>query len=144
MRLIVSLLALLVTAFAQAPVEGVNVSSSEALSGYDPASYFQGLPQRVNADITLEQAGVVYRFASEENRVAFPRALRDRSPHTAAVVLITCLMVTWVEIDAGTYKLIDGNLNLFYDGFRGDMLKCSNKKLATPPEQAPVAQADEA
>ena len=49
-----------------------------------------------------------------------------------------------VEIDAGTYKLIDGNLNLFYDGFWGDMLKCSNKKLATPPEQAPVAQADEA
>ena len=93
MRLIVSLLALLVTAFAQAPVEGVNVSSSEAISGYDPASYFQGLPQRVNADLTLEQAGVVYRFASKENRVAFP-ALRDRSPHTAAGVLITRWMVT--------------------------------------------------
>ncbi|QXD30759.1 hypothetical protein [Candidatus Pelagisphaera phototrophica] len=48
-----------------------------------------------------------------------------------------------VEIDAGTYKLIDGNLNLFYDGFWGDMLKCSNKKLATP-KQGLVAQADEA
>lgn len=98
MRLIVSLLAILVTAFAQVPGEHVNVSSSEALSGYDPASYFQGLPQRGDADLTLEQAGVVYRFASKENRVAFPRALRDRSPHTAVGVLITCWMVTRLRL----------------------------------------------
>jgi len=51
MLLIVSLL---VTAFAQSPVEHVNVLSSEALSGYDPTSYFQGLPQRDNADLTSE------------------------------------------------------------------------------------------
>ena len=60
MRLIVSLLALLVTAFVQVLVEHVKVSSSEALSGYNPASYLQGLPQRSNADLALEQAGVVY------------------------------------------------------------------------------------
>jgi hypothetical protein len=44
MRLIVSLLALTLTAFAQVPVEHVNTSNSEALSGYDPVSYFEGTP----------------------------------------------------------------------------------------------------
>jgi len=72
MGMIVSLLALSVTAFAQDLVERVNVSSSEALSEYDPASYFKGLPERGNADLIIEQAGVFYRFASKENRVAIP------------------------------------------------------------------------
>jgi hypothetical protein len=49
MRLIVSLLALTLTAFAQVPVEHVNTSNSEALSGYDPVSYFEGTPQKGNA-----------------------------------------------------------------------------------------------
>jgi len=49
-----------------------------------------------------------------------------------------------VEIDPGTYKLIDGNLYLFHNGFWGDTLKRRKKKLAKTPEQALVGQADEA
>jgi beta-xylosidase len=47
-----------------------------------------------------------------------------------------------VGIDPETYKLIDGRLYLFYNGFWGDTLKRWNKKLAKIPEQALVGQAD--
>lgn len=53
------------TALAQVPEKHVNVSNSEALSGYDPLSYFEGAPQRGNMDLSFNYAGVVYRFASE-------------------------------------------------------------------------------
>jgi YHS domain-containing protein len=142
MRLIVSLLALTLTAFAQVPVEHVNTSNSEALSGYDPVSYFEGTPQKGNADLTLEQAGVVYRFASEKNRAVFQANPQRYEPAYGGWCAYAMLDGDKVGIDPETYKLIDGRLYLFYNGFWGDTLKRWNKKLAKIPEQALVGQAD--
>jgi len=142
MRLIVSLLALALTAFAQVPVEHVNTSNSEALSGYDPVSYFEGTPQKGNADLTLEQAGVVYRFASEKNRAVFQANPQRYEPAYGGWCAYAMLDGDKVGIDPETYKLIDGRLYLFYNGFWGDTLKRWNKKLAKIPEQALVGQAD--
>jgi YHS domain-containing protein len=142
MRLIVSLLAFALTAFAQVPVEHVNTSNSEALSGYDPVSYFEGTPQKGNADLTLEQAGVVYRFASEKNRAVFQANPQRYEPAYGGWCAYAMLDGDKVGIDPETYKLIDGRLYLFYNGFWGDTLKRWNKKLAKIPEQALVGQAD--
>jgi YHS domain-containing protein len=135
-------LALTLTAFAQVPVEHVNTSNSEALSGYDPVSYFEGTPQKGNADLTLEQAGVVYRFASEKNRAVFQANPQRYEPAYGGWCAYAMLDGDKVGIDPETYKLIDGRLYLFYNGFWGDTLKRWNKKLAKIPEQALVGQAD--
>jgi YHS domain-containing protein len=135
-------LAFALTAFAQVPVEHVNTSNSEALSGYDPVSYFEGTPQKGNADLTLEQAGVVYRFASEKNRAVFQANPQRYEPAYGGWCAYAMLDGDKVGIDPETYKLIDGRLYLFYNGFWGDTLKRWNKKLAKIPEQALVGQAD--
>ncbi len=142
MRLLVSLFVLTITAFSQVPVEHVNVSNSEALYGYDPVSYFAAMPQKGKADLALEHAGVSYRFASEENRAAFQANPKKYEPAYGGWCAYAMLDGDKVEVDPETFKVIDGKLYLFYNGFWGDTLKRWNKKLVKTSETALIGQAD--
>lgn len=52
-----------------------------AVGGYDSVAYFtEGQAVPGSADITLEHAGAVWRFASEDNRAAFAAAPDKYAP----------------------------------------------------------------
>lgn len=142
MRIFVSLFVLTLAAFAQDPVEHTNVSGSEALSGYDPVSYFAGMPQEGKKELSLDHAGVVYRFVSEANRSTFQADPSIYVPAYGGWCAYAMLDGDKVEVDPESYKLIDGKLYLYYNGFWGDTLKRWNKKVAKTPESALVIQAD--
>lgn len=55
-------------------VADYNLDSGLALQGFDPVSYYPqggGVPQRGTAEHSVRYAGVVYRFATTDNRAAF-------------------------------------------------------------------------
>ncbi len=142
MRIFVSLILLTFPALAQVPVEHSNVSNSEALSGYDPVSYFEGMPKKGREGLSYDYSGVVYRFASEANRDKFKSNPDKYAPAYGGWCAYAMLDGDKVEIDPLSYKLIGGRLFLFYNGFWGNTLKKWDKKIAKTPEASLVGKAD--
>ncbi len=129
---------------ALAPVfaERSGLPNLEALSGYDPVSYFEGMPQEGKAGLSHDHAGVVYRFASESNRDLFMSNPDAYTPAYGGWCAYAMLEGDKVEVDPLSYKLVGGRLFLFYNGFWGDTLKKWNRKIAKAPEASLVDQAD--
>ena len=76
-KTIVSGVALSVALATSAMAAGVELNASStglALQGYDPVAYFTvGEPTPGNWKITALHNDALYRFASEENKVAFEK-----------------------------------------------------------------------
>jgi len=142
MRFFVFLILFSFSAIAQVPLEHSNVSNSEALSGYDPVSYFEGMPQAGQKDLSYDYSGVVYQFASESNRDRFKSNPEKYVPAYGGWCAYAMLEGDKVEIDPMSFKLIEGKLYLFYNGFWGNTLKKWDKKIAKSPEASLVGQAD--
>lgn len=119
---IVLLLASLSLAAAK---DHANVDSSRvALKGYDAVSYFESKPQEGNEKITFEYEGGIYRFASEANREKFKADPAHYAPACGGWCAYAFAVDKGkVDIDPKSYKITDGRLFLFYNGWRGDALK---------------------
>jgi len=116
---------------------------SLALDGYDPVAYFQGDPKKGSKGISLNHAGVHYRFSSAENLDRFKENPAQFEPQYGG-------WCAWAMYDDGgrteanpeSFKIVDEKLYLFYDGLWGDTLKLWNNERAKNPETALITTAD--
>ena len=103
--------------------------SGLALDGYDPVSYFRaGEAVEGKKDIVATHHGVSYRFTSKQNQEAFLAQPEKYEPQYGG----WCAYAMGaegekVEVDPGTFKIIDGKLYLFYNKFFNNTLESWNK-----------------
>jgi len=119
------LVALFASLALAAEKDQANVGSDRVgIKGYDPVSYFDGTPKEGNANITAEHNGVIYRFASDANREKFKADPNRFAPACGGwCAWAFAVDKGKVDIDPKSYKITDGRLFLFYNGWRGDALK---------------------
>lgn len=125
-----------ISAFAQQSekqerMEKFNLSDEGvAIQGYDPVSYFTSEePLEGNSGINYTHEGVTYYFANEENYEAFKANPGKYEPAYGG----WCAYAmgddgSKVKIDPETYKIIDGELYLFYHRFWSNTLPKWNEK----------------
>ncbi len=123
-------------AWGQAAKGGLNIGKGGlALGGYDPVSYFEGGgPVKGQASISLECEGALYRFANAESRSLFEREPERFEPAFGGWCAWAMLQGEKVEVDPLRYRIVEGKLLLFYDGFWGDTLKKWMEKSARDGE----------
>jgi YHS domain-containing protein len=85
-----------------------------ALQGYDPVAYFDGQPAKGKPELTAEREGVVYRFASPENRARFQQSPAKYAPAYGGWCATAMAQGKKVEVDPKSFKVTDGRLFLFY------------------------------
>ncbi len=98
-----------------------------AIAGYDPTTYFEGRPAKGRDSITSEYRGVTYAFANEDNRLRFDLDPGRYVPAYGGWCAWAMVDGEKVDVDPETYKIVDGRLLLFYNGFLGNTLKKWNK-----------------
>ena len=89
-----------------------------ALSGYDPVPYLaQNKAVKGSAQITSMYCGVIYNFASEENRALFAHNPEKFLPTYGGWCATAMAKGKKVEIDPTNFKVTNGRLFLFYKNF---------------------------
>lgn len=94
-----------------------------ALQGYDPVAYFPaggGKPRRGLEALGVTHEGVVYRFASEENRKLFLAAPGTFEPQYGGWCAYAMADKEKVEIDPESFLVTDGKLYLFFKAWYAD------------------------
>ena len=114
---------------APVPIKEYNVGADKlAISGYDPVSYFTSpKPAKGRADLRFEYRGVVYQFASEDNRTKFQAAPETYVPTYGGWCATAMAKGEKVEIDPTNFKITDGRLFLFFKAFYANAIKDWNK-----------------
>ena len=109
-------------------VNQFNLKGSLAIQGYDPVSYFtQGRAEKGKQAFSVTDHGVTYYFASEKDRGLFQGDPAKYEPKYGG----WCAYAmghdgSKVEVDPGTFKIINGQLFLFYNQFFNNTLKSWN------------------
>jgi peroxiredoxin Q/BCP len=99
-----------------------------ALAGHDPVSYFEGgKPMAGRKELVSRYRGVVYQFASAENRLKFAEQPAKFVPAYGGWCATAMAEGRKVEVDPYNFKISDGRLLLFYKGWRGNALADWNK-----------------
>lgn len=93
-----------------------------ALSGYDPVSYFKSIPTKGEPGKTFEHNGATYQFANELNLNAFKSNPDAYAPKYGGYCATAMSEGTLFEVDPENYKIVGGDLYLFYKGEAGDTL----------------------
>jgi len=93
-----------------------NIKKNVALEGYDPVSYFDGVPLEGNPNIKLVYKNLTYQFASISNQAKFKLAPDKYEPAYGG----WCAFAMGesgekVKIDPETFKILNGKLYLFYN-----------------------------
>jgi YHS domain-containing protein len=84
-----------------------------AVGGYDPVAYFSGgEPVKGREDITLEHDGVIWRFASENNREAFKAEPARYAPKYGGYCAYAVSGGGSSPGDPRHWKIVDGKLYL--------------------------------
>lgn len=96
--------------------EQFNIKKGIALEGYDPVSYFDGMPIEGKATLHTLYKGIVYQFSSLKNLNRFKVAPEKYEPAYGG----WCAYAMGdtgekVKIDPETYTILDGKLYLFYN-----------------------------
>ncbi|MDP0496749.1 MAG: YHS domain-containing (seleno)protein [Verrucomicrobiota bacterium JB024] len=114
-----------------------------ALQGYDPVAYFSGQPAKGKPALSTTYKGVTYRFANAENKGIFEKdPARYEPAYGGWCAWAMAEDGSKVSIDPESYKIVDGRLLLFYNGFWADTRKQWNQKAAQGKEPAMLAEAD--
>lgn len=106
-----------------------NLSNGIAINGYDPVAYFkQGKAVEGKKELAVFDQGVTYYFSSNENKDEFKKDPSRYEPQYGG----WCAYAmgkdgSKVEVDPGTFKVIDGKLYLYYNKFFNNTLKSWNK-----------------
>ena len=122
------------TASAQTPADSrkkqFNLDKSGlAIEGYDPVAYFtEQKAVEGKESIALTSQGVTYHFATAADRDLFKANPAKYEPQYGG----WCAYAMGangekVEIDPGTFKLLNGKLYLFYNKFFNNTKKSWNK-----------------
>ena len=107
-----------------------------ALQGYDPVAYFDGKPAKGKPELTTEYEGVVYRFASAENRGRFQQSPAKFAPAYGGWCATAMAEGKKVEVDPKNFKVTDGRLYLFYKSIVHDARQDWVKDEAAKREKA--------
>jgi YHS domain-containing protein len=106
-----------------------NIESNIAIQGYDPVAYIVSKKAiEGKKEIVATYKGINYRFSSKENLALFKKSPSTYEPAYGG----WCAYAMGnsgekVEIDPGTFKLIDGKIYLFYNFYFNNTLKSWNK-----------------
>jgi YHS domain-containing protein len=106
-----------------------NLENKVAIQGFDPVAYFnQGKAVKGKKEILASYQGVIYKFSSNENKDAFLKNPSKYEPQYGG----WCAYAMGssggkVEINPGTFKIIDGKLYLFYNEYFNNTLQSWNK-----------------
>ena len=106
-----------------------NLDDGVAISGYDPVAYFKkGKAVKGGKEFAVFAQGVTYYFSSVENKEEFKKNPGKYEPQYGG----WCAYAmgkdgSKVEIDPGTFKIIDGKLYLYYNRFFNNTLRSWNK-----------------
>lgn len=93
-----------------------NVKNSIAIEGYDPVSYFDGVPTEGKPEWKVTHKGVVYLFSSQTNLNKFKTSPDKYEPaYGGWCAYAMGASGEKVKIDPETYKILDGKLYLFYN-----------------------------
>lgn len=118
----------------------VNADGGLALHGYDPVSYqVEGGPQLGKEGITTVVAGATYRFATVENRTTFTADQVRYLPAYGGWCAYAMASGDFVDVDPKTFKVLNGRVYLFYNGWLGNTLKSWNKDEAVLHAKADAA-----
>ena len=120
-----------------------NTEDGVAIKGYDPVSYHQGEPIKGSDKWTFDYAGAKFHFTNEENLRSFEADPERYIPEYGGWCAYAMLEGDKVDINPKRYKIIDGRLYLFYDGFFGNTLKKWNRLTENQEESTLVKQAND-
>ncbi len=97
-------------------IKNYNVKKSLAIEGYDPVSYFSNNPQKGKHEFSYVYKRITYWFSSQANLNKF-KASPDKYEPTYGGWCAYAMGETGekVKIDPKTYKILNGQLYLFYN-----------------------------
>jgi YHS domain-containing protein len=121
---------------AQTPVQrksSFNLEKSVAIQGYDPVAYFTlGKAVKGSAKFAAILEGVTYNFSTEANKKLFLASPRKYEPQYGGWCAYAMGETNEkVEIDPGTFKVVNGKLYLFYNAYFNNTLPKWNANEAT-------------
>jgi len=104
-------------------------NSGLAIKGYDPVAYFTAQKAlEGKSEFTLTYQGVTYHFASAQNRDLFKGSPAKYEPQYGGWCAYAMGATgEKVDIDPGTFKLLNGKLYLFYNALFNNTKKTWNK-----------------
>ncbi len=94
-----------------------------AIQGYDPVSYFSNQPKPGKTEFETFLNGARYRFINQRNKTRFEAHPENYLPAYGGWCAWAMLDGEKVTVDPKTYKIINGTVYLFYNGFWGNTLK---------------------
>lgn len=106
-----------------------NLENKVAIQGHDPVAYFkQNKAVKGKKEITASHDGVVYYFASQENKTLFEKNPTSFEPQYGGWCAYAMgENAEKVAINPTTFKILDGKLYLFYNAYFMNTLKSWNK-----------------
>jgi YHS domain-containing protein len=106
-----------------------NLSKNVAIQGYDPTAYFtQNKAVKGNSEINAAADGVVYYFASRDDKALFLKDWKRYEPQYGGWCAYAMGATgEKVEIDPETFKISNGKLYLFYHTWVNNTLNKWNK-----------------
>lgn len=118
--------------------EHFNLKHALAIEGYDPVSYFkENRPRPGKRDLSITFKGVTYYFATSENRDLFKNDPGKYEPQYGGWCAFAMGATgEKVEVDPGTFKIMDEKLYLFYNKFFTNTLNSWNKNAVKLRTQA--------
>lgn len=118
-------------ATAQAPLRtsSFNLSKGVAIQGYDPVAYFtEQKAVKGKKEFTVSADGVTYYLSSAANKELFLKNYKMYEPQYGGWCAYAMGATgEKVEIDPGTFKIVDSKLFLFYNRFFNNTLPKWNK-----------------
>ncbi|MEO8377036.1 MAG: YHS domain-containing (seleno)protein, partial [Candidatus Sumerlaeota bacterium] len=106
-------------------IDQYNLKSGEAaIEGFDPVSYLKdGAATKGNEQIVSNYRGVMYQFASAENRALFAQDPEKYVPAYGGWCATAMANGDKVKIQPDNFKVTNGRTFLFYKGLLGDAKK---------------------
>ena len=86
-----------------------------AINGYDPVSYFDGMPMPGKADHTLMHKGAEWRFATADNLAKFKADPAAYEPQYGGYCAYAVSYGSTAKTEPDAWKIVDGKLYLNYD-----------------------------
>jgi hypothetical protein len=114
-----------------------------ALQGYDPVSYFSGLPLMGKPKYRAAHGGIQYQFFGKKSMAQFNLAPEKYLPAYGGWCAWAMLDGEKVAVNPQRFKVIDGINYLYYDGFWGNTLKKWNKLAGREGDAVLVRRAGE-
>lgn len=114
-------------------VKEFNLEKGLAIQGYDPVAYFAANKAiEGKKEYSSSVGGVTYYFSSSANKATFLKDPKKFEPQYGS----WCAYAMGnsgekVEIDPETFKIINGQLYLFYNAYFNNTLTTWNKNEAT-------------